>query len=194
MAFSDLLDAFQDHDDLPVDLDVLAKWIIDKGIQDEIEFIGVELDTGVIRGFLHRYRYQKGVYDEHVNVAHIYYATNQPQEWINLVCCKELIHLMDGNHCVARKDDFDNLIKRLVLPRELHILLQDPTYAKLDKFGDAFASALLLPSAARAQFLPHYDGPLTAADIARIAVMPVQYVRMVMSDSWDSAYELMCKL
>jgi hypothetical protein len=189
MAIKDLLEAFEGEENLPVDLNKVKEWILKQAVQDEIEFIGVELDIGAIRGFLHRYRYQKKVYGEAVCAAHIYYGTNQEPEWINIVCAKELIHTMDGNNSVKRKEEFDTLIKRLVLPRELKILLEDPGYALVDKFGDAYAAAILLPMAARDVLKAPYDaGVLTPADISRLAVMPIHYVRMVMSDEWPAAY------
>ena len=192
MAIKDLLAEFEKEESLPVDLTKVSKWIRDKGLQDEIEFIGAELDIGVIRGFLYRFRYPKGVYGDSVCAAHIYYGTNQEPEWINMVCAKELLHLCDGTAPVKRKEEFNNLIKRLTLPMELKVLLEDPQYALKDKFGDAYAAAVLLPMAARQVLLkPYKDNKITAADIARMAVIPVRYVIMVMSDEWEAVYEKM---
>ncbi len=192
MAIRDLLNAFENVDALPVDLSQIAKWARDKGLQDEIEFIGVELDTGAIRGFLHRFRYNKLVYGDHVNVAHIYYAKNQGHEWINMVCAKELTHLADGSAPVRRKEELENLLSRLSLPSDIKVLMEDPEYAAFDKFGDAFGAAILLPIACRHILMePYKNGILSDADIARLAVMPEMYARIVMSDRWEPLYERM---
>ncbi|MEQ1929648.1 MAG: hypothetical protein ABL957_03830 [Parvularculaceae bacterium] len=192
MSFRKLLEAFEGEETLPVPVDRIAKWLMDNGIQDEIDFVGVDLDTGVIRGFLHRFTYHKVPYGAPVMCANIYYARNQDQDWINLVCAKELIHMMDKNHRVTKKEQFDTLISRLVLPRELKVLLEDPAYALSDKFGDAFAAAILLPLASRSLLIePYKNDEVTAADIALVAEMPVHYVRLVMSDEWPAAYERM---
>jgi hypothetical protein len=194
MAIRDLLIAFQDEQDLPVDLNKVTQWIKAKGNQDEIEFVGVELDVGIIRGFLHRFSYRPTMYGDPVYAAHIYYAVNQPEEWINIVVAKELVHIMDG-HCIGRKAEFDNLVKRLTLPNELKIILEDPAYALMDRFGDAFAAAILLPMRARELLKQAYaDGSVTAADIARAAMMPIHYVRMVMTPEWEPAYQKLLEI
>ena len=195
MAIRELLDAFEGGISLPVDLKEIAEWTRNKGFQDEVEFIGVELDIGVIRVFLHRFRFQKAVYGDPVSAAHIFYATNQEPEWINMVCAKELTHLCDGSAPVKRKEELENLLVRLAMPSDMKVLMEDPEYAAFDKFGDAFGAAILLPMAARAQLLkPYNDEVILPEDIARFAVMPERYVRIVMSDRWEPLYERMKKL
>lgn len=194
MSFGKLIAQFENTEDLQVDLNAVAEWIKAAGIRHEIEFIGVELDISVIRGFLHRYRYHEGGWSDPKYAADIHYARNQPPEWINIVLAKELIHIMDGDVC-TKKAEFDNLVRRLALPKELKVLLADPAYAIADKFGDAFAAALLLPMAARNLLLPAYsEQALTDADIAKLAVMPIKYVRMVMAPEWEAAYEMMRRM
>lgn len=190
MPIRDILSAFEGEEALPIDLKKVTQWILDRGIQDEIEFVGVELDVGVIRGYLHRFRYRRQVYSDPVNAANVYYATNQEPDWINIVCGKELIHLMDGGNTTSTKVQFDQLVKRLVLPRVLDNFLEDPGHVLIDRMGDVVAAALLLPVAARTRLKPALErGELNANDIAKLALIPVQYVRMVMSERWDKAYE-----
>jgi hypothetical protein len=195
MAIRDLLGEFENEESLPVDLNRIAEWTRNHGFQDEIEFIGVDLDIGVIRGFLHRFRYQKLIYGDPINCAHIYYARNQEPEWINMVCAKELAHLVDGSTPAKRKEEVENLFARLSLPNELKHLLEDPEYAAFDKFGDAFGAAILLPKAARSALLDSYNTEtITPADIARLALIPVRYVRIVMSERWDGLYDRIMKI
>jgi len=191
MSFGKLLAKFEAQLDLPVNLSGVAEWIKGQGIRDEIEFVGVDLDVSVIRGFLYRYRYHKGGWTDATYAAEIHYDREQPPEWINMVIAKELVHLMDRNVC-AKKEDFDQLVERLSLPLELKHMLEDPAFAAYDKFGDAFAAALLLPLAARELLMPAYKlGVITEKDIGEMAEMPVKYVRMVMSDVWEPLYEKM---
>lgn len=192
MALKEILAAFASSETLPVDLGKVSQWIIDKKIQDEIEFIGVDIDTGVIRGYLYRFRYSAKMYGDHTNAAHIYYGKDQGPEWINLVCAKELIHLMDSGNAGGRKEQFDQLVSRLVLPRDLDILLEDPNHVRMDRMGDLVAAALLLPPSARELLItPYKRGELTEEDIAKFAMMPTRYVRVVMSDRWEKSYELL---
>jgi hypothetical protein len=72
----------------------------------------------------------------------------------------------------------------------MKVVLEDPNFALVDKVGDLFAAAILLPMAAREALLPAYkDGTMSVWDIAKLAVMPPKYARIVMSDSWPAAYE-----
>jgi hypothetical protein len=191
MAVFRLVEVFEGRTELPIDLDEVTSWIIQNRIQQEINFIPVNLDTGVIRGFLKRYKRSNGGWHlEPDLVSSVYYDQNQGADWINLVCAKELLHILDAA-TVTTKEQFDKLTQRLSLPDDIRHFNEDPDYALVDKFGSAPASALLLPIAAREALLPHYKaGTINAADIARLAVMPVQHVRTVMSDNWPRIYEV----
>jgi hypothetical protein len=191
MSKARLIKAFEERVRLPVDLNDAADWILKRQIQNEINFIGVELDTGVIRGFLKRFRRPKGGWDiEPDDVSNIFYDNRQSIEWQNMVCAKELLHILDAA-CVSSKEQFEKLTQRLSLPDEMRHLMEDPDFALVDKFGTAPACALLLPMAARNIVLPAYKaGVFTAADIAKQAEMPVEHVRTVMSDDWPTLYQL----
>jgi hypothetical protein len=190
-----LIEAFEHNTVLPIDLGQATQWLLDARIQNEITFVPAELDPqGAIRGFIHRYMRSKGGWDpEPELVSDIYYDPRQPTEWQNMVCAKELLHILDGA-CVTSKSAFDQLTQRLALPEDVNHLLNDPDFAFMDKAGTAPASALLLPMAARETLLPAYKaGLITAAEIARQAVMPVEHVRTVMSDLWLSVYPIIKK-
>lgn len=192
MSSYPLIEAFKDRTTLPINLDEGAQWLLDKAIQDEINFIGVELEPqGAIRGFVKRYKTTNGVYGDPKLVSNIYYETRQPSDWQHLTCAKELLHILDGA-TVTSKEQFEKLADRLALPDDLRHLLEDPDFALVDKMGTAPASALLLPMAAREVLLPVYKANvMNAADIAKLAVMPVEHVRTVMSDSWPIIHKLL---
>ena len=188
-----LIEAFKDSTVLPVDLNQAKEWLLQKGIQDEINFIGVELDPeGAIRGFLKRYRRQNGGWDINPSeVSDIYYEKRQGLDWQHLVCAKELLHILDAA-CVTSKEAFNKLTQSLTLPNDLRHLLEDPDFALVDKMGTAPACALLLPMAARDLLLPSYTaGQITALEIAKLAVMPVEHVRTVMSDIWPEIHAIL---
>lgn len=192
MSSYDLIKAFRDRTTLPINVDEAAAWLLDNGIQNEINFIGVELEPyGAIRGFLKRFKFHKGGWDSEPQlISNIYYETRQGADWQHMTCAKELLHILDAA-CVTSKEQFEKLTQRLALPDDLRHLLEDPDFAVVDKVGTAPASALLLPMAAREILLPAYKANvLTAADIAKLAVMPVEHVRTVMSDSWPIIHKL----
>jgi hypothetical protein len=190
-----LIEAFEQETVLPIDLNEARKWLLKEKIQEEIEFVPTELNPeGVIRGFVRRYKAHRGGWSiEPIRVSDIYYDTRQSIEWQNMVCAKELLHILDGA-CIGDKDKFEALTQRLSLPNDVQHMLEDPDFAFVDKVGTVPASALLLPLAAREVLLPPYKkGVLTAADIAGQAVMPVEHVRTVMSDIWPRVYEIIKK-
>ncbi len=194
MSSARLVKAFADRTTLPIDLDEVAQWLIHHSIQDEINFIPVDLDIGVIRGFLKRVRRPKGGWDiDPDDVSNIYYDRNQGDDWIHLVCAKELLHILDAATC-ATKEQFEKLTRSLALPMDMKHLLSDPDFALVDKIGSAHAAALLLPMAARELLLPAYEARiLTDEDIAKMAVMPVQHARSVMSAAWPEVYDIIAK-
>ena len=191
MGVKRLIEQFENETKLPFDLNRAKAWLLDNAVQNEINFIPVELDIGIIRGFLKRHKAHRGGWDpEPQLVSNIFYATNQEIEWQNLVCAKELLHILDGA-CVTTRAELKRLTQRLTLPNDLQHLLSDPDYVKIDRFGTAPASALLLPMAARNALLESYNkGLITAAEIAKQAVVPIQHVRTVMSESWAELYDL----
>lgn len=188
---ADLIAAFAERTELPVDLDEVKNWLLERRYQDEINFIPVDLDTGVIRGYLKRVHRSRGGWDpEPLQVSNIYYDRGQGPDWINLVCGKELLHILDAARCSSR-EEFNRLTASLCLPNELKHLLADPTFALADKFGVLPALALLLPAKARDLLLPAYEqGIITDETIAEMAMMPTQYVRTVMSPRWPPLYKV----
>jgi hypothetical protein len=102
---------------------------------------------------------------------------------------------MDGEGSATKsKEQFDQIVERLVLPRILDNFLEDPSHVQVDRIGDAIAAALLIPMSAREKMKPLLGKDLTENDIAKLAMVPVRYVRMVTSDRWDKTYDVLRKL
>lgn len=188
---ADLIAAFADRTTLPIDLNEVAAWLLDRGIQDEINFIPVDLDIGVIRGFLRRIRRAKGGWDiDPDDVSNVYYDREQGADWIQFVCAKELLHILDAARCASRAD-FERLTRSLALPADMKQLAADPSFASVDKLGGIPAAALLLPAAARELLMPAYEAGLVSdLNIAELAMIPEQHVRAVMSPIWPAVYKI----
>lgn len=195
MRSGELIEFFSSFTKLQVGINEIADHIIASGIQDEIRFIGVELDVGILRGFLHRYTIRAKLYGDPIFRADIYYDRRQDLEWRRLVCCKELIHILDGpQHSTASREDAERLIERIVLPTEVHAQLEY-TLAIDDKLGLAKALAVLFPAGARELLIPKYKcGDMTDEDIARIAQIPLRFVRFVMLDTWEKILDMLYHL
>ena len=172
----------------------VQSFLVRIGFQDEITFIGVDGDTGILRGSLVRYRKRNGVYAEPVNCADIYYERNQGEAWIRLVTCKELIHIMDPQEKATSTDaEVESLIERLSLPPELASLPGSKIDDLHDRMTEFFALAILFPIAARDRLRPQYESNvISVSDISRLMRIPQRYVSFVMTDAWTSFHDKLC--
>ena len=188
---ADLIAYFSKKTRLPVDLNEVKDWLLQRSYQDEINFLPSDLDTGVIRGFLKRVRRKYGWDIETRDISNIYYDQSQGADWINLVVAKELIHILDAARC-STKEEYEKLRKSLALPNDLKNMLSSPDFALMDKLGSIPAAAILLPLAARELLLPAYEAKvLTDEIIAELAVIPIQHVRSVMSSDWPDVHAIL---
>lgn len=203
MRVCDLIKAFADHDEFPIKPVDVARCLIEAGIEEEITFIGVDLDIPILRGFIVQTTETRGVYDSAGNgrISKIYYGSNQDIEWQRLVCCKELLHILD--HEVYRtetREQVTGLIKKIILPPAFQSATEpsdgDGAQALFDRVGALQAAAVLFPIAVRDLLLPYYhpDGILTDDEIVRMVGIPQIYVRMVMSEFWPNVYQHLCKI
>lgn len=99
MSVRDLIERYAGGTHLHVRVNVVREYMMsgELAIKDRIRFIGVEIDVNVLRGFIHQY-IEKPLNGSALRpgaCADIYYDRRQPIEWQRLVCCKELLHLMD---------------------------------------------------------------------------------------------------
>ena len=187
MSVIGLIDHFSTFTELPIKVADVVALILKMGIQDEIQFIGVDLDTAVLRGQICRYTRRNTVYGDPIWCSDIYYARGQDAEWRRIVCVKELIHIFDKNSRVTVSEkDVRHLIDRISMPPDLQNIRNDGLQVGMDRLADMQALAILLPKDARDLLMPHYEAEkLTDGDIASIACVPERYVRLVMSKQWN---------
>ncbi len=162
-------------------------------IKDEVNFVGVEMNSEVLRGSILHFIIPAAGYGEPTFCADIYYDKSQTSDWKRLVCCKELLHLLDPDtNKVKSKADFVRQVERIVLPPEFQEPVADGAKVLSDRVATYLAVAILFPWQARQLLLPPYvDGKLTLEDISRIADIPERYVALVLSDEWDTFHEIM---
>lgn len=165
-------------------------------IKDRVLFVGVEIDVNVLRGFLHQYNEKeiKGSALRPMACADIHYDRRQPIEWQRLVCCKELLHLMDpAGYKTNTPEHVKEQIERIALPPGMESIKTDGMRVWGDRLADLQAVALLFPMEARRVLVANADkiGP---ENIARLARLPEKYVRWVMSPQWDEMYPTILQL
>ncbi len=195
MEAIDLLAAFEDRTSLPVDVNDVVDFLRSNGNEDDIEFIGADLDSEILQGAVKIWHARDKPYADPTRMVNIFYNRNEPKDWQRLICCKELLHLIDpaGAYSCDEKA-IEKLADEIGLPPEM----QDPFKAgfetNVDRVAELRAVALLLPWAAREVMLPYYlEGKLSIEDIARQADIPRKYAGIAMHPAWDDIYGAMMR-
>jgi len=192
MSLRKLIEIFSCHTNLPIKIKDVVAQIVEMGIQDNITYVGVELDVGVIRGQFVRVSTERhAVYGEPVYSAEIYYASNQEIEWQRLVVCKELIHLFDTEAASTKtQEELEHLMEMIALSPELQFQKDDGFKVITDKIATLYAICILFPKEARDALIdPYEQGLIKANDIARIAELPEKYIRLAMTEAWNKIYD-----
>lgn len=183
----DIIQSLQDTVSLPVDVNDVLEKIKIAGVSAEIEFIGVELDTLVLRGKYRLFEWPSGIYSPDATLmANIYYNIDDTSDWQRFVCCKELTHLLDGDiYHTSKREEQVELARQVGLPAHLRDPFKAPAEANIDVVAELFALALLFPLRARDVLLPAVEAKkLSTKDVAFIADIPERYVAMALSPGW----------
>jgi len=197
MRIGELVTIFRDRVDLPIDVNEVLAAIVASGVEVQTEFVGVELDTLILRGKYRLFQWPNGFYGgDPMLMANVYYHRHDSSDWQRIVCCKEIIHLLDPDNSFSHTREQQNaLAEKIGLP--LH--LQDPTKApidvNIDLVAEYIATAVLLPIASREAFMePLRLKKISIDDIALIADIPSRYVSIVMSSTWPGVHEKLLTL
>lgn len=195
MRLKKLIQQFDVKEVLPVDVNEVVQFLRDEQIKDEIRFVGVDIDSTVLRGFIKHYVIPGVGYGEPTFCADVYYDQSQSGDWKRLVCCKELLHILDNDHCRTNTEDaIEHQIERMILPEEFQNFHSESLGVQTDRLTIYYAVAVLFPWAARNLLVEPYEkGRLTVADIARIADIPERYAMLVMNTEWRRVHDIMTK-
>ena len=114
-------------------------------------------------------------------------------EWQRLVCCKELLHILDSVETrVSRPEDIERLVEKIVLPADLQDPFTDGIHALTDRVAATYAAAILFPFAAREIVLkPFLERKLPLTRLADMAELPPRYVAIVMSEIWPEIHKML---
>jgi hypothetical protein len=193
MRVRNLIIKLDERETLPVEVDDIVDYLREQQIKDEIDFVGVDVNTEVLRGAIKHYVLPGLAYGEPTFCAEIYYDQTQGNDWVRLVCCKELLHILDPDALKVRsKADFLKLVEKIVLPAEFQDPIKDGAKVMSDRIATYLAVAALFPWGARTILMPAYrEGKLSIEDIAVVADLPLRYVALVMSDEWVEIHKIM---
>jgi hypothetical protein len=195
MSVAKLIQKFSTREALPVPIDDVIAEIVARGIKDEIyPFWDVNLDMTILRGYITHYEYPANANGQVRRVAQITYA-KMGHEWERLVCCKELLHVLDPErYRVSSAEAIIELVEKIALPADLVDSKTDGLPVLSDRVAMTEAAAVLFPLAAKNIIAPHYsDGTISLAEIADAAEIPVRYAALVMSDGWEKLHDLLVK-
>jgi hypothetical protein len=191
MSAKALIRKFSELDYLPVDIATVVAELQSLGVKDEIHcFWDQNLDQTVLRGYIKHDEYPQPS-GPPKQIAEISYA-KMGHEWERLVCCKELLHLLDPvDQRTWKAEDINRLVEKIILPPDLVDPILDGLHALVDRVAIAYAVATLFPFKAREILMPTYQAKkFTLADIEEMAELPRRYVAMVMSDAWVEIHKL----
>ncbi|UZW54029.1 hypothetical protein NUH86_10830 [Sphingobium sp. JS3065] len=196
MTTAKLIEHFAQETHLPVDVNAVLQKIRQLGHdEDDIEFVGVDINADIMLGEIKMFYVRPGPYADPIRHANIYYCQSLDLSWQRMICCKELTHLMDPPHTrTTNVADIEKLAEKIGLPPEMQDPVTDGPETNRDRLAEWRAAAILLPLAARGALLDAYkSGKVSVADIARLADIPSKYAAFVMSDSWPKIHDLLLK-
>jgi len=195
MEAHDLLKAFEYRLKLPIDVNDVLAYLREHGNTDNVEFIGADLEPDILQGAVKIWYARAGVYVEPERMVNIYYHRGHSKDWQRMICCKELLHLIDPAWlCTNEAAAIDKLADEIGLPPEMQDPFNEMAETNVDRVAELRAAALLLPLEARNIFRPYYDaGKLSIDDIARQADIPRKYAGIVMHPAWDDIYATMTR-
>lgn len=189
----DLIKAFEGETKLPVDVNDVLAVLRGNGHDDDIEFIGVDLDPDILQGGIRIFHVRDGVYSDPRRCVNIYYNRNSSKDWQRIVCCKELLHIMDPAAANSGTPEaIEKLAKEIGLPPEMQDPVTEGLGTNLDRLAEWRAVAILFPMTARNVLRPFCPSSLKLPDIARQADIPSRYAGLAMHDIWDQVYPILC--
>lgn len=175
---------------LPIKINDIADFILEKGYVDSIVFHPLDAPPEFCAGFVvvrqNMAPYAVG------DVADVAYTTRVPLAMQRLICAKELLHICDVDGICARtREQVGSLVKEIGIPLTalVEIAKISPQLSS-DHDGLLLAVALLMPKSARKILKQMLDRNLiTISEIAALAEVPDPFVAVAMSDPWEMILE-----
>lgn len=190
-----LTEFFDKFTKLPIDVNDVRDQLIDRGVQDEINFHFVDIDPAKVRGLLYRYTRHSAPYANPTFCADICIARQMERDWQRLVAIKELLHITDCDVMTAESEEAVNgLVRNLALPPEVRF--DEPQKLKPSFVNDKMrvynALAIMLPATIRTSLRDlHNANKITESEIARMAEIPTRFVPLLMLDDFETLHQNM---
>lgn len=188
MSLIQVVQTFAGITDLPIEIPEVRAEIVRLGYQDRIIFSGQDADPGKCRGVFYQYTTRDGVYADPVLTTLIGYNSRVSVPWQRMVCCKEMVHLMDrAVEQTQTAEEVEGLLDKLLGPFSTEDYGIADLMAAHDRLALYQALPILFPDAARAEALTELQaGRKTLEQIAEWAVLPPVLVTMVLAENWPA--------
>jgi hypothetical protein len=183
-----IYEIFACYTNLPIRLDWVVAHIKDLGAADEIQIVPAKIDSQILLG-MHRFYKNTDPDGSSKRILQVYYSdeleADQPLK--RLVCCKELLHVFDGDpHTAQTEKAVSSLLDQIVVPPSSGMAAS----TKSDNNGMLFALMVLLPRDALDVIIPAYQAnKLNVEDLAQLAGIPENYARLGLSPIWKDIVE-----
>ncbi len=187
MLIDQLFEQFDNYQNLWIDINDIRDAIKQLGAQDDIRFHYVDIDTDIVRGFLHQYTRRSAPYAEPMLISDIYIGKDLDENWQRLVAAKELLHILDVDGTRAQSNTaVDTLFKNLSLPAELRTFTQSTFNDQARLFS---AVAILVPRECRAILRRmHSEGKITAQEVSQMAKIPQGFGSVILEDDFEQTF------
>jgi hypothetical protein len=188
MSLQRVVEAFAGSIDLPIEIPEVRDEVIRLGFQDRIIFSGQDADPGKCRGVFYQFTTRNGVYADPVMQTLIVYNSRLTVPWQRMVCCKEMVHLMDRRVEQTRtSDEVQGLLDKLLGPFSTEDYGIADLMAAHDRLALYQALPILFPDASRADALAELAAHRKSkAEIVEWAALPPVLVEMVLDESWPA--------
>jgi len=173
---------------IPVEIeDVLA--LVKKFCPGEkIELKGVDVEPHPHRAFLYAFVEPPlaGAALMPIHCFHVNYSTRQSIDWIRLVCCKELVHVLDPDPIQTKsKEQVIHLVGKLSKREQPKTTGANNLGHFADELAKLQALAILFPYAFYEEVYPLYVAEkIKPEEVAAKVGLPLEYVQTVLTDQW----------
>jgi hypothetical protein len=177
---------------VPVDIKDVLELVRAIEPDEKIRIRSVNVDPEKLRGNCYRYRVADSGILVPLRKTLIVYSGRQDPYWQRLVCCKELVHIMDPDPlCTTTLEQVVHLAERLKKPAPATAPINaNEVAAFFDLLARWHAMAILFPFGLWEELLPKYKAKkVDLATISKWLELPPDYVGVVLTDQWKTIRE-----
>lgn len=188
MSVAELVNHFARTLEVPIEVSEVRDVMISVlHVQDEITFCKEDMNPEELRGAYYQFTRRDRAYSDPILCSIIVYCSKLALDWQRIICCKELVHVLDKNiERTNTKEEIEGLVTRLLGPLSTEDFGIMDIMASRDRLAIYIALGILFPKAARDSAKDAIArGVETIDTIAQTTVLPRALIRVALLDEWD---------